>query len=146
MKSIRFLILSCFAGMVAGAASAQPASGGERAEAGASAPAAATATEPHIVFAPECLPAYPSGAEHDQAQGTSGLLFTVSPDGQVIAAEIVRHSGSGKSHRLLDAAALSALAMCRFIPARDAQGQPVEGLATVTYTWRLESPGRRIIW
>jgi protein TonB len=111
---------------------------GAFAQAPASAPAmsaAASAVMHGMACAP---PAMPMRAAEARAQGTSHLRFHVDETGKVTSAEIIRSSGQTSAHRLLDNAAMKALAQCPVQPARDANGRPVASDVDVSYTWKLE--------
>ncbi len=83
-------------------------------------------------------PAMPVRAAEAGAQGTSHIRFHVDETGKVTSAEIIRSSGQTSAHRLLDNAAMKALAQCPVSPARDANGKPVASDVDVSYTWKLE--------
>jgi protein TonB len=83
-------------------------------------------------------PQYPPSAAREEATGTTRIRFKVDGNGRVMAAEVVRRSGSSRAHRQLDRAAVQALGNCRFEPGRDRQGQPIGGFANVEYVWNLD--------
>ena len=83
-------------------------------------------------------PTYPAAARRAHAEGTTRIRFQVSATGAVERAEVERSAGSSREHRLLDQAAVSALAVCRFQPGTDEAGHPVGAVARVDYVWRLE--------
>lgn len=99
--------------------------------------AQAPATRPAIVDVKSCAPTaddYPFESRRLEETGTTHVQFTVDPQGRLLAFGVSRTSG----HLRLDLAALVRLVTCRFVPARDAQGQPVTASFAVSYVWRLE--------
>ncbi len=81
-----------------------------------------------------CQPSYPEEAVRLELQGTSKLRLSVNESGALDKIEIVKSSGSG----LLDAAAISGLATCRFKVGQDANGKPIASSFEVEYVWKLE--------
>jgi len=78
------------------------------------------------------VPAYPSDSRRLGETGTVTLSLLVGPDGDVLDKRIDTSSG----HERLDAAALEALAKCRFKPGgRD--GRAEESWAKLRYVWKL---------
>ena len=118
--------LATWAFAVAGAAHAQPAS---------SSPAQGASESPRQV---DCRPVYPAAAVRAQVQGVTTLAFHVDATGKVTGVDIVRSSGPTREHRLLDHAAATALSRCPIKAATDDNGQPIDGVVTVNYTWRLQ--------
>ncbi len=107
-----------------------------QAPAASSAASAATGAVMHGSMA--CSPNMPVDAAEARAQGTSKIRFHVDETGKVVGAEIMRSTGQSRAHRLLDNAAMRALAQCPFTPGRDAGGQPVASYVDVSYTWKIE--------
>lgn len=87
---------------------------------------------------PECRPEYPVAALRAGAQGITRLAAHLDQTGKVLSIDIVRSAGNSREHRLLDHAIAAAAATCQFQPIRDADGQPIPGTITFSYTWRLE--------
>jgi TonB family protein len=81
-----------------------------------------------------CKPAYPIEAVRRELQGTTRLRFSITETGSLVKVEVVQSSGSD----LLDAAAISGLATCRFKPRQDARGLPVPDSFHVEYVWKLQ--------
>ena len=117
-----------------------PADAGAQAFAPASVPAAVSAAASAAIDANtiECRPAYPEAALRARAQGTSHIAFLVDATGKVSKGGVIESSGKRPEHRLLDQSALYSLSKCPFKPARDVNGQPVEGIVEIRYTWRIE--------
>lgn len=78
-------------------------------------------------------PDYPSMARRLDESGTVGLRFLIGTDGHVLSGSVVESSG----YKMLDEAALRALALCRFKPGT-VGGQPVQSWANLKYVWKLE--------
>jgi TonB family protein len=78
-------------------------------------------------------PPYPLEAKQFGAEGTTQLDFEVSAQGKVTRVAIVKFSGDGPGHKLLDALALETLNKCSF-PA--APGF-LSASSRVEYVWRL---------
>lgn len=82
---------------------------------------------------------YPQSALRRGEQGVVGIRFTVSPQGVMEGAELVRSSGS----RTLDEATLRIIKSRistrypSFEPARDANGYPIRGTYDNEFTWSL---------
>ncbi len=108
---------------------------GAFAQAAAPVPAAASAVA-HVSTA--CSPSISRRTAEQHPQGTSRIRFHVDETGKVTAAEIIGSAGQTSAHRLLDNAAMRALAQCPFTPARDANGQSVASDVDVSYTWKIE--------
>jgi protein TonB len=109
------------------------------AQAPASAPNVSAAASAVMHAGVACSPQImPMRALEAGAQGTSHIRFHVDETGKVTSAEITRSSGRTSEHRLLDNAAMKALAQCPVEPARDADGRPVASDVDVSYTWKLE--------
>jgi periplasmic protein TonB len=87
-----------------------------------------------VISASGCeKPEYPSASRRLEEEGTVTLKFLVGPDGKVKESVVEKSSG----FKRLDEAARQGLAKCQFKPGTE-NGQPVEGWATMKYTWRLE--------
>ena len=108
---------------------------GACAQAAAAVSAAASAVV-HVGVA--CSPSLSRRVAEQHPQGTSLIRFHVDETGKVTAAEIIGSAGQTSAHRLLDNAAMRALAQCPFTPARDANGQSVASDVDVSYTWKIE--------
>ncbi|SHG68713.1 M56 family metallopeptidase [Massilia sp. CF038] len=78
-------------------------------------------------------PRYPVSAIAENRTGTVTLGFEIGPDGRVAESRVAASSG----HADLDAAARSAIALCKFVPAVRA-GQPVRSVMKMEYVWVLE--------
>ncbi|MCO5978992.1 TonB family protein [Ideonella oryzae] len=84
-----------------------------------------------------CQPNYPKYAATTNATGTTRVALYVDAAGKVAKVRVNRSSGDTIGHKLLDLAAMTALAAC---PAKAAllDGQPVGDWLTVEYVWRLQ--------
>lgn len=78
-------------------------------------------------------PEYPKDALRANATGVSTIAFLIGVDGDVRDMKVLKSSGNAS----LDGAAMTALAKCRFKPARD-NGKPVESWQPVQYVWSLQ--------
>jgi len=78
-------------------------------------------------------PEYPSASRRLEEEGTVTLKFLVGVDGKVKESAVEKTSG----YKRLDEAARQGLAKCQFKPGTE-NGQPVEGWASMKYTWKLE--------
>ncbi|WP_284615404.1 TonB family protein [Aquabacterium humicola] len=79
--------------------------------------------------------AYPAIAMAARAQGTTGVGFSIGPDGKVNKAVIVRPAGATREHRLLDRAAVEHLASCTFpVPAEP------QRMVRIDYVWKHGLP------
>ena len=77
---------------------------------------------------------YPQAALRQGAQGTTGFNLTIGTDGRVADCQITVSSGSGA----LDEATCRILrSRARYVPARDASGQPTTGSDSGRVAWRL---------
>ncbi len=85
-----------------------------------------------IVF--RSSPAYPIGARRSGIEGKVIVMVGVAPSGRVSNARVASSSGSG----LLDAAALKAARLYRFIPAKNSAGQGVATKAAIPFIFRLK--------
>ncbi len=103
---------------------------------------AACATEP-VATVPRAVamgastctqPPYPAEAKLDEAQGSTQLEFEVNPLGKVTRVVIVKLSGNGPGHKLLDALALETLSKCSFPPAPGF----LSATSRVEFVWRLK--------
>jgi TonB family protein len=81
-----------------------------------------------------CRPSYPVEAVRKELQGKTTLRMSLDDKGTLVKIELVQSSGSG----LLDAAAMSGLATCRFSVARDPNGTPIASDFNIEYVWKLE--------
>ncbi len=79
-------------------------------------------------------PPYPTEAKHHGAEGTTQLDFEVNAQGRVTRVAIVKYSGDGPGHKLLDALALETLNKCTFPPAPGF----LSASSRVEYVWRLK--------
>lgn len=95
--------------------------------------AAVVPDKPALVQFGTCAkPEYPAGDLQASHTGTVGMQFHVREDGSVGASRIATSSG----YATLDAAALTAIARCRFTPAsKDGRAIPV--WQDVKYVWTL---------
>lgn len=96
-------------------------------------PAPVVKTAPVISSANCEKPEYPSASRRLEEEGTVALKFLVGTDGKVKESAVEKSSG----YKRLDEAARQGLAKCQFKPGTE-NGQPVEGWASMRYTWRLE--------
>lgn len=96
-------------------------------------PAAVVPDKPALIqFATCAKPEYPAGDVQAGHTGTVGMRFHVREDGSVGESRIATSSG----YATLDAAALTAIARCRFTPAsKDGLAVPV--WQDVKYVWTL---------
>ena len=83
-------------------------------------------------------PTYPRAARRVQATGTTRIRFEIDAMGRVVEARVMRSAGPTREHRLLDRAAVDALARCGFSGGLDAEGRPQGGFASVEFVWNLE--------
>ena len=60
------------------------------------------------------MPDYPTAARRTETVGMTRVHFTVSADGTVTDATVLRKSGQSKYHDLLDQAAVKSVLQCRF--------------------------------
>ncbi|MDE2255399.1 MAG: energy transducer TonB, partial [Betaproteobacteria bacterium] len=91
-------------------------------------------TAPVIDAAHSCpQPQYPSIARRLEEAGTVMLRFLIGTDGHVLSGSVAHGSG----FKMLDTAALRALAQCRFKPGT-VEGKPVQSWANIRYVWKLE--------
>jgi TonB family protein len=81
-------------------------------------------------------PEYPSASSRLEEEGTVSLRFVVGADGNVIESYVENSSG----FRRLDEAARSAISKCQFTPSIK-DGVPVEGVARMKFTFKLNTPG-----
>lgn len=77
--------------------------------------------------------AYPEAAEREGAQGVTRIRFTIDAQGMASQPEITNGSGATRAHRVLDRAAVEALARCAFPLDRTTPGTTM----VVDYVWRL---------
>jgi TonB family protein len=78
--------------------------------------------------------AYPIGARRSGIEGKVIVMVGVAPSGRVSSARVSLGSGSG----LLDAAALKAARLYRFIPAKNSAGQEVATKIAIPFIFRLK--------
>ena len=98
------------------------------------APPAPIARTAAVISASSCeKPEYPSASRRLEEEGTVTLKFLVGVDGRVKESAVDKSSG----FRRLDEAARQGLSKCQFKPGTE-NGQPVEGWASMRYTWKLE--------
>ena len=91
-------------------------------------------TTPYVVDPSSCeKPDYPSASKRLMEEGTVQLRFLVGVDGKVIESVVEKSSG----FRRLDEAARDGLSKCTFKPSVK-EGQIVQGLTRMRYTWMLE--------
>lgn len=76
-------------------------------------------------------PVYPPGARRAGLKGVTHLRFTISPEGNVVAVDVLASSGS----TLLDQAAIQSLVKCRLLPAIE-NGVPRSSSLEVKYVWQ----------
>lgn len=82
--------------------------------------------------------AYPEVAEREGAQGVTRIRFSVDAQGMAIEPHILNGSGTTRAHRVLDRAAVEALATCAFPLDRTPPGTAM----VVDYVWRLPDAAR----
>jgi len=98
------------------------------------APPAPIARTAAVISASSCeKPEYPSASRRLEEEGTVTLKFLVGVDGRVKESAVDKSSG----FKRLDEAARQGLSKCQFKPGTE-NGQPVEGWASMRYTWKLE--------
>ena len=114
---------------------------GAFAQAAEPASAASAAVRARVQIERDCrAPVYPANAEHTEAQGITTIQFSVAATGKLTASEIAQSAGSTTAHKLLDQAAMEALARCPFTPAHDENGNAQADTIKVEYVWTLEPP------
>jgi len=79
-------------------------------------------------------PPYPFEAKQLGAEGSTQLSFEVNSQGRVTRVAIIKFSGDGPGHRILDALALETLNKCTFPPAPGF----LSASSRVEYVWRLK--------
>ncbi len=77
-------------------------------------------------------PDYPRNSLRNEEQGTVRILFLIGADGHVADSKIEKSSGS----RTLDAAAKTALSLCKFKPGM-VDGKLQQSWTAVDYVWKL---------
>jgi len=87
--------------------------------------------------AAQCHPEYPAAAQRAGATGSTRIRFTVDALGRIAGSQILHASGSTREHRMLDQAAVSALAQCPVQVGTDEQGRPMGTTTDVEYVWSL---------
>ncbi len=93
-----------------------------------------TSPKPPMPVAGNPPPRYPATARRRGIEGTVLVRLRVDQQGRVLAAEVLRSSGS----KLLDAAAIAALRRWRFTPGQDQKGA-VESTVTVPVEFALQT-------
>jgi protein TonB len=92
------------------------------------------ATDPKVASGQPIRDIYPATAVRDRHQGTVYFTLTVAADGKVETCEITKSSGWAD----LDGALCTEMSRhVRFEPARDDQGDPVEGKFSSRFTFKL---------
>jgi len=91
----------------------------------------------------DCRPTYPAAAMRAKVEGMTRVRLDVDAEGHVAAA-VAQSAGPTPEHKLLDEAAVQALAHCPITPGRDAHGKPVSASMNVDYFWRLDPPARPV--
>ena len=85
-------------------------------------------------------PEYPVAALRAQATGDTTLHVHVDADDRIIDVHVLRPSGPTREHALMDDAAATSVAQCRFARA---PGTPAaDQWAVITFRWRLEDGGK----
>jgi uncharacterized protein len=87
------------------------------------------------VFSSCAKPVWPKESLRAREQGAVTLQFLIGSDGSVRKSRVLESSG----FPLLDNAAQTALAACKFTPAM-VNGVPAEAYIPVKYVWTLNSP------
>lgn len=126
------------AAMLAGACGPTTVAAGET-----SAPGTAASAAPPLVYDlskaghAECPTPieYPDDAARDHATGVTVLIMDVGVDGAVSNVAVLRGVGSTHAHRLLDDAARTHFAACRY---RWDAAPPAAAQGVVAFTWNLE--------
>jgi len=80
-----------------------------------------------------CQDLYPPLSTKLNEEGTTGLRFTVTADGDVTNASVTKSSGFDR----LDAAALSCITRWHWNPATNPQGQPMEVEIPLNIQWKV---------
>jgi len=103
------------------------------------APAQPVRVPPQVNFNRDCArPEYPAAAARAEATGASVIAAFVDLNGRVTQARVERSSGSTREHKLLDRAALEAIAgSCKFKPGT-VDGKPEPLWTQVEYVWKLD--------
>lgn len=77
---------------------------------------------------------YPSAAQRAEAEGTTGVRYTIDASGKVSSCSVTRSSGNGA----LDSTTCSLIQRrYRFKPAEDAGGNPIAETRSASIVWRL---------
>lgn len=102
-------------------------------------PAQPVRVPPQVNFNRDCArPEYPAGAARAEATGASVIAAFVDLNGRVTQARVERSSGPTREHKLLDRAALEAIASsCKFKPGT-VDGKPEPLWTQVEYVWKLD--------
>jgi periplasmic protein TonB len=77
---------------------------------------------------------YPSSAQREGAQGTTGTRLTIGADGRVTNCEVTASSGNSA---LDQAACRNIQRRARFTPATDGEGQPTTGTYNKRVRWQI---------
>jgi periplasmic protein TonB len=77
---------------------------------------------------------YPQSAIRNEEQGTTAVSLTIGTDGRVSGCNVSSSSGSGA----LDSATCSVIKRrARFTPAKDQNGNPIQGTGSARIKWVL---------
>lgn len=104
-------------------------------------PVPRSAAKPFVSNLGSCAPTsddYPQAARRAETTGTTRVRFTVSAEGKLISADVVRSSGPSREHKMLDRVAVAKLSECAFKPGADESGRPMGASVDVEYVWKLE--------
>ncbi len=77
---------------------------------------------------------YPSSAQREGAEGTTGTRMTISAEGRVTACDVTSSSGNSA---LDQAACRNLMRRARYEPALDRDGHPISASATRNVRWQL---------
>lgn len=110
----------------------------EPASSAASSQDSAPAPKPRFVC--DRLPEYPAAAVRSNAAGVTRMEVLVAANGKILESRILAPSGSSPEHKLLDDAALSAVAQCRMDmpPGTPADAQPTR--QKIQFAWKPDIP------
>ncbi len=94
---------------------------------------------PQVNFNRDCArPEYPAAAARAEATGSVVIAAFVDVNGRVTQSRVERSSGATREHKLLDRAALEAIAStCKFKPGT-VDGKPEPLWTQVEYVWKLD--------
>ncbi|MDA8455028.1 energy transducer TonB [Acidovorax sp. GBBC 3334] len=90
--------------------------------------------QPTLIPGTCARPEYPLNSIRGKEQGTSAITLTVGAGGSVRETAVLTSSGSAR----LDQAAADGMAACRFKPAQDSTGAPMQSSYVMRHEWRLE--------